>query len=833
VARYNAYFNGEQSFLKGQATVKTGHKDDYTQLLHAFQWGDESLRQSVVPDMDRAIEKSTKVIKTHSMEIKGRQKNKYVIMSYMLIGKARFVKGDYFPALETFNYVINQFGSTKVGKPLAMEAQMWAGWCQLQIGNNYSAENYFNEVYRNKEFDKKYADDVSAGLAQMYIQEGNYDEAYTKLREAILKSDVKEEKMRWIFMLGQIQEILGNRYEASTHFKKVVSLKPTNYDLLFTAQLKRALNFDVYMEDADIVYRELDRMLKDDKNVDLQDQVYYVMALIAIEEEDFEKAEEFLAMSTKVSTTNKSQKGLSFTKHAEIAFKFQKYVEAQTYYDSAYVYLDPGHEKYPEVEIRKESLTELVKNINIIEDQDSLQRLSHLSLAKQTQLVEEYIEWLKEEEERKREEAELAKLNAQLAAESQAQGSGPNVGGSQGWYFYNSGVRSSGMATFKRRWKDRPLEDNWRQSAKTADMVSNGPGATQDSGTVSAGPGKFGPPGGMLYEVDYYLQQIPNDSADIAASNEMILNAYVALGKIYNEKLDDWQESAKAYEKSITRFPDNVHEPRTLYTLYRIYTNEFREDQAEEKKQILISKYPRSAYTLLITNTEPEEEKDEVYLAAEEKYEACFELYNKGSYRSCLTQISKAKKALKENPLQAKFDLLTALCHGKQKKQKQMEEELQAVVDNYKNTKEAALAQALLDQIGGAMQAQNVVKKSPYKIDHLQKHRFIVVSPAQGTNMNDFRIKVSDFNTQYHKFEKLQVKNSFIDGQRQILMVINLNDKAAAVKYYNSFINDKKIMQSLPPTSQLLVITEDNFKTLYREKDVKAYLEFQKAVYKL
>ena len=202
VSRFNIYFNGEQALIKGKATIENGHKEDYDELLHAFKWGDDQLRQSVIPDMDRAIEKATKVIKTHSMEIKGRQKNKYVIMSYMLIGKARFYKGDYFPALETFNYVINNFETTKIGKPLALEAHMWAGWCQLQIGNTYSAENYLKEVYRNKNLDKTLGDDVSAAYAQLYIQEENYEDAYTKLREAILKSDVKEEKMRWIYMLG-------------------------------------------------------------------------------------------------------------------------------------------------------------------------------------------------------------------------------------------------------------------------------------------------------------------------------------------------------------------------------------------------------------------------------------------------------------------------------------------------------------------------------------------------------------------------------------------------------------------------------------------------------
>ena len=815
--------------------MRKGQVDDYSKLLHTFQWGDESLRQSVVPDMDRAIEKATKVIKTHSMEIRGRQKNRYVIMSYMLIAKARFVKGDYFPALETFNYVINNFGKTKIGKPLALESQMWAGFCQLQIGNNFSAENYFNEVYRNKDLNQKLSDDVAAGLAQMYIQQENYDEAYTKLREAILKSDVKEEKMRWIFMLGQIQEILGNKYEASTHFKKVVTMKPDNYDLLFTAQLKRALNFDIYMEDSEVVYRELDKMLKDDKNKDLKDQIYYVMALIAIEEEQYERAEDFLALSVETSTTNDNQKGLSYTKHAEIAFKFKAYVEAQSYYDSAYTFLNPQNEKYPEVEVRKESLTELVLHINTINTQDSLQRLSNMSLARQTEIIEDYIQFLKDEEERIAREKELAELNEQLALESQAQdGSGPTVGGSRGWYFYNAGVRNSGMSTFKKRWGSRELEDNWRQKNKSADQVANGPGSdNNDSATVSAGQGEFTPVGQNRFSVGYYLEQIPKDSADIALSNQMILEAYVALGKIYYEKLEDPNESVKAYNKSITRFPDNEFEPRTLYSLYRIHINEYQEEQAEVVKAELLRKYPKSVYATLVGGKQEGAEKDENYLLAEKLYRDCYLQYEKGNYRTTLTQISAAKKKLTENPLKAKFDLLTALCHGKQQKKTLMEKELLAVITDYPGTKEAVLAQTLLDQIGGATEAEEIVSKSKYNSNVKGKHRFMVISPAKGTNMNSLRNKVADFNKDFHKFENLQVKNSFLDADRQILMVTNLKDDVAAKKYFKSFQQDEKLMASLPQQSQLIVLSEINFKIFYAEKNVEDYLEFFRAVYKL
>ena len=834
VSRFNTYFNGEQAYIKGVATVEEGQIDDYYQMLSVFKWGDEKLRQSVVPDMDRAVEKGTKVIKKQSMEIKGKQKNKYVVKSYMLIGKARFYKGDYFPSLETFNYVITKFENAKAGRELVLEAHLWAAKCQVQIGNNVSASNYLDEVYRNKKLDKNLNDQVSATMAQMNINEKNYEEAYTNLREAVLKSKNKEDEIRWIYIMGQLQEKLGNRYESSSHYKKVVSMGPSDYNMLFTAQLKRALNFDVLMEDTDIIYRELERMLNDDKNIELRDQIYYVMAKIALEEEDYPTADKYLKKSVSTSVSNKKQKGESFTKLAEISFMFKEYVEAQAYYDSAFVTLPTNHVKYSEVQIRKESLTELVGHILTIEMQDSLQKLSNMSLARQTKLIEQYIENLKEEEERQAEEAEILALNASLAAESGNASGGPSVGGAGGWYFYNDGVRSSGVSSFLKIWGDRKLEDGWRQKNKTANQVSIANSKDPNEGSVEVGKTVEASAKNDKYDVNYYLAKIPSTEEEIDTSNQMILRAYVALGRIYYQKLNDWRESVSAYKKSISRYPGNKYEPRTLYFLFLIYSKEGLDKDAEEYKTALISKYPTTEYALLLSNPDRFGKKDENYFASSAAYEECFNYYTKKSYKSCLKCIDKANKKLEENNvLKAKFKMLSAYCIGKTKKQEVFEEALKAVINDFPGTPEAGIAKAILDQIGGLMATEELLKESPFKATREEKHRFIVIVHQKGLNLNQIRNDVTDYNGQFHKFENLKVQNIFLDGQTQMLMVLGLENAVKAEKYLKGILMNQKIMGYLPAkTTRKILISESNFKTFYELKDEDEYLKFFYASYK-
>ena len=66
-----------------------------------------------------------------------------------------------------------------------------------------------------------------------------------------------------------------------------VDLHPNNYDITFSAQIKRAENFDVYMEDISIIEKELRKMLKDDKNIAYRDQIYYVWALKELDLDHF------------------------------------------------------------------------------------------------------------------------------------------------------------------------------------------------------------------------------------------------------------------------------------------------------------------------------------------------------------------------------------------------------------------------------------------------------------------------------------------------------------------------------------------------------------------
>ncbi len=69
-ARYNIYFNGYESFKAGVLKVNNGYRDDYAELLKVFEYSDPSTASLCASDMERAIQKASKLISLKSITAK-------------------------------------------------------------------------------------------------------------------------------------------------------------------------------------------------------------------------------------------------------------------------------------------------------------------------------------------------------------------------------------------------------------------------------------------------------------------------------------------------------------------------------------------------------------------------------------------------------------------------------------------------------------------------------------------------------------------------------------------------------------------------------------------
>jgi len=109
VSRYNGYFNAKEIFKTQKKQIEESHKDDFSEIIPLFIYPTEEQSKGMYPDMDKIVEKTSIVIDRHSMFFRKKEHNKWIDDCYMLMGKARFYKQEYFVGEEVFEYVAKAF----------------------------------------------------------------------------------------------------------------------------------------------------------------------------------------------------------------------------------------------------------------------------------------------------------------------------------------------------------------------------------------------------------------------------------------------------------------------------------------------------------------------------------------------------------------------------------------------------------------------------------------------------------------------------------------------------------------------------------------------------
>lgn len=829
LSQFNPLFNGEQALLKGEESMRQQHVDNFDEILPVFRYGNENTTSAIKPSMDRAVEKATKVIREHSMMIRDDQKNDHIDDAYMLIGQARFYKREYIEALETFNYVIQEFPKSEV----ADKAKLWAAKTETQMGNYLSAKTKFEKIYRSEDLDREEQALAFASFAQLHIDQGNKTAAYQLLQQAVQKSRSKQQKVRWLFIMAQLQSALGNNYEASQLFGRVIKKGPP-YDLLFNAQLKRARNYDTDLQDPEDVLDDLRDMLADGKNYDNRDQIYYVMAEVAEKIDDEAAMEEYLRKSIRVSTINSNQKALSYLKLAETNFDNKMYPTAASYYDSAFTAIDNKHPRFDEVKKKKESLQGLVDNLQIIDTQDSLQALGQLTEKQLQRKMEELKERQKE-----REESALDDpfFNQGGNGQTLAQGATGAVQGGK-WYFYNVSLRASGVRDFTNRWGSRQLEDNWRRKEKSAsnnfEETASGDDGAEDAGALENLAGEESAAAGGENEVLKFFGKIPRTEAELAESDHKIQEANLAIGIIYKDQLKDPDAAEQQLEDLLKRYPDMKERGRVWYMLYRINVAVNDEKGAEHYKSLILQNLPQSEYAALLQGKNMDQDESSY---SKNFYTKTYRNFSEGEYRRSLSMSDSGLTAYGGTPQGPQFMIVKAFSQGKLGRSEKMAETLNALVTQYPGTEQSKEAQRVLSYLnpqepegGEQANASQQLGEAPkeggkYKASEREEHKYVLVVPNKRGMVNNVTVALTDFNTKFFKNMNLNTKMIYLNPDEQMVLVSGLPNKERA-KQYMMILGQQRILEKemgKGAEEKHFVISNSNFTSFYRDKDFEGY----------
>ena len=806
--RFNWYFNALQNFNFAVDKIETSHKDDFNELLTVYPLGSANDAQSVAPQLDKTLKKCALAISKHSMLIKGQEHNRWIDDCYLLIGKAYFYKKEYVKSIEAFRFVNRQFD----GQKSSYEAKIWLIKAFVETMDFSSAELVLDEIFTDENFPLTLNKDLALVVAHYHIKQKNFDQALSEISEAASLTKNKRDKARCLYILAQLYFIQNNYSAATENFSKVARISP-DYEMTFNSKINRARSFN-NSSGSEQIENELLKMLKDAKNKEFLDVIYFGIAELYNRQGNLKEASALYAKSVAKSIKNNPQKSLSSYILADIYYNQQNYRYSQAYYDTAVAFMNVSSDKFELASRRQKTLTELITNLDVIQHQDSIQRVALMPEKERLAFIDGIIKKVQEEENRLR-QLENSKIQENNFFNDPIKNNSfnrmnQNRGGV--WYFDNPNTLSFGYSEFSRKWGNRKLEDNWRRLDKTTTVVGE---IVSDSLAEKS----FDPK-----SRDSYLRDLPLTIDDIIISNNKIVSAYFNAGLIYKEKLFDPSKSIETFMRLNDRFPKNPNRPAVLYFLFRLNTEIDSFVEAEEYKDLLIDEFPNSDYSKIIQNPGYAEKLSQSNNELNLQYEKAYELYVDSRFEDCILLCSDVNKNNPSNFLYPDFVFLKTVAKANSMNKKEYVDALKLIEKKYPQHHVAQSANEILSYLQQP-EIETSIKKtddSEYLFKPNAGHYFILLFKEFDLEVSVAKSTFSNYHAEYYRLDRLNISDLLFDQHTHMITIREFSNKSKAMSYYRAFV-EGDVRGVFGESYEAFIIASPNFPMFFKNRDIDGY----------
>ena len=638
----------------------------------------------------------------------------------------------------------------------------------------------------------------------------------TKAIPLLKKSD---RKGRIYFIIGQVYQKLGLEAEAYNFYDKTISTNP-DYEIDFYARLYMAQVVEISRSrDLASARKSFRRLLKDSKNKDFRDKIYYEMGVFEFKHHNLNEAITNYNLAVRAGT-NRQIDGEAYLKLGEIYYDtLRNFQLSQAYYDSAVSSLSPTHERYKSIQVRQKILNEFVKNLNTIAWQDSLLLMARMDTATLRKHIASVLE------SQKKPEVKVKKRKARVAiSDVSSTTAGPKFELSD-WYFGNPNAVATGQIEFSRIWGSIALADNWRRSSRASGGEFRSPrdqpvvvqNNQAEATVVVADPVKV--------EFDKIFAELPITDEAIAKANKKIETAYFNLGDIYYFDLKERDNAIQSYETLLSRYPGTEYRAETLYKLYLIYKDSDNV-KAERLADELKKKFPESSYAKILVNPNYLVESSLVVEQQKVLYKRAYESFEAESYPAASATLTEAI-TLGTTEFTPNLKLLAVLIKGKTEDISQYQLRLEEFAKEYPGTDLAKYAQRLLESSRNFTLQQEKEKGIKYIASFEEPHFFVLISEKKDAVENAALKALEAFNVGTFKDLKLNVSNLILNDTYTLTLVSDLTGLQAAKDYYKTFSEKRETLTALKNYKfSYFVITKDNFDIFYRTKGLDEYTRF-------
>lgn len=857
-SHYNIYFNANESIKEGLLTIEERIEDDFTRLLPLYKESDPSAAKMVKSDMDYAVIKCSKLIEIHSITKKPKRKkkrtrkyqefasqeefNKWIDDSYLLMGKAYFFQQNYFAAIDNFSYVVRKYPDQET----ADEAQVWLIRAFSEMERFIEANEVIQAVQAYDNFPKRLERDLAIATAHYYIKQQEYNDAIRMLDIAIKKTFWKKDKARLQYIVAQLYQELGKSAEASQAFKAVIRMNP-DYKMSFNARINSAGVFSGE-GNTDELKKELNKMLRDKKNADFKDQIYYALGNISFREGNRDGAKDNYKKSVSSSYKNQYQRALSAITLADLYFEDLNYRGAQSYYDSAMIIIDETYPNYEDLSDRYSSLTTLVDHLTTVEREDSLQKVALMPVKEREALI---AGLMKAEQERQRnlENVAMQGVRNQGYYRSNRYRQGMGSSGGSGWYFYNPQTVTYGKVTFQQQWGRRPLEDDWRRSNKNTISLDESEELAENAEVEEQ---REEDP----LKKEFYTQDLPLNDSLMALSHEKIRDALYNAGKIFKSEFENHPRSVERFEELNKRYAENIYLLSAWFDLYDSYELMGDKVKSNYYRNLIISQYPESKFAQYLINPNFFIEMEARQDSLNRLYQETFRNYKRGHYRNVVSLTGQMKQMKPDSVIVPKIDFMQVVANGTQTDVHHFEELLEAYLAKYPAKEPSALAKEILTLIQDSTLAdyQKLVEMGyineeiqneellpenfmaddefggKFSYDEDLLHYFIIAYPREDEkkiDLNRLKFDLANYNIDHYTKIDYDIETEYFDENLAFVLVRALTNKENALIYHGAIIRRAPVFKTLKGVNYInFVISSANYRAIKEEKSTADYMKF-------
>ena len=833
-SHFNYYYNANVKYKEGVEAVDETFKVPIEGYIPILYYGEPN--KSKGGNFDVVIEKCDVALAKHP-------KSGWVDNLRLLVGKSRFYKGEYVLARHNFQYILKEYPDTK----MTPEVYTWLVATYYMSGMESTAEKVLNEKVSDLKLKKKHKGQLAMLKTSIQVEQEEYGLAIKTLEKDIKNIKGTHNKARASYLLGQLyasQDKFSKSYE---YFHKVSKMN-ADYELIFNSKMQIAKLY-IEKEDGNVdnskVMKLLKKMLRDEKNFDYADQIYYQMALLELKNEKEDKALELLKESVSQEEGSNRQKSLSFYKIGQIYFYNQEnYDMAEVYFDSASSFITKQDPEYDEITSINKTLKEYVGHVRTIHYQDSMVKLYEMDSVSLARYIDELISEERrkkaEEEAKRREDEESEAMNDPRFSTFNNGGLGQGGNGGSGFYFDSPEGISTGRTDFQRIWGRRKNEDNWRRKNKAIELANN------TEGEDSTGDGYDDPLKEIYGDKYVWYKDIPKDEEELAAAHTKIENALLGLGQVYRDKLQQPDKAISTFESLIRRYPKSEHAPKAYYALYRLYEN-LDPYRADDCKEYLCKTWPKSKYCSLANNVNIGEEAAEAESACKSAYNALYEVYKSEDYSTVVSFADFSIQKFNSCALLPNMYYLKGMSYGYMKNLDSLKSVFLLIRDNFPSAEITPTVIGTLAKMGISSKVtdkpEDNEESEPVEGELTANDpRFngFVEKPKANENFyvlyfvdketistNELKIKIQDFNSQYFKDKNLTTSIFFYKKVQHIGYISQFKKVQDAISYIELAEEDENLTQVLQKEGERIVfITPTNFKTAYGKRRFDDYFLF-------